>query len=234
MFESMRTSPLRLTIMLLLALPAFLAAMMASQIVPTVLMDRELTGPVMPLVGIIQLGLGLLLIAGLLRIGRLDWRAIGWRLDGWPKELAIGLGIAAIFALLQFGFIIPATGGAERSDVVANLAQIGEGPVAIGSMLLFQLMGPTIEEFWFRGLLLNGVAYLAGRGNVGKVIAVAVTTLLFALSHGYQGVAGMIDTGLYGGLTLSLLYFWRKSLIAPIAAHVGWNMLAVLGLATIY
>ena len=57
----------------------------------------------------------------------------------------------------------------------------------------------------------------------------------FAFSHGYQGWAGIVDTGIYGGLVLSLLYWWRGGrLAAPVFAHIGWNLIAALGIYFLY
>jgi len=62
-----------------------------------------------------------------------------------------------------------------------------------------------------------------------------IVAILFALSHGYQGWEGILDTGVYGGTLLSLLYWWRgKRLAAPIAAHIGWNLIASIGIFAFY
>jgi membrane protease YdiL (CAAX protease family) len=52
--------------------------------------------------------------------------------------------------------------------------------------------------------------------------------------HGYQGWAGVIDSGLYGGVTLTLLYLWRRKLTACIVAHALWNSLAAVLLFSLY
>lgn len=152
---------------------------------------------------------------------------VGWTSRRAGPDLAIGLAVALCFAALQFLVIIPATGGAERSDVIVASAQIGETLPSLGGFLVLALFGSTSEELLFRGLLLGGVAIVAGGGMVSRIIATILVVLLFAFSHGYQGWAGIVDTGFYGGLSLCLLYWWRGArLMAPIAAHVGWNVLA--------
>lgn len=146
------------------------------------------------------------------------------------KEAAIGLAVVVAFATLQLAVVIPLTGGAERSDVVANLAQLDGTVAGLVGFLGLAVLGAVAEEIFVRGVFLPSVEAVAGGTTVGTAVAVALTTVLFALGHGYQGWAGIVDTGLFGGLGLSLLYVWRRSLIAPVVAHAGWNLVVGLWL----
>ena len=181
------------------------------------------------ILGAVELFLGGAAILLALRIADMRAADAGLRSDHLASDMAVGLGIAAAFAALQFLVIIPATGGAERSDIVANAAQVGETPGSLAGILVLALLGSTSEELLFRGLLLAGIARLDGGGTLAKAGATVVVVVLFALSHGYQGWAGIIDTGLFGGLLLSLTYWWRgMRLAAPIAAHAAWNVIAAI------
>ncbi len=146
-------------------------------------------------------------------------------------DVLIGAAIALAFALLQFLIIIPATGGAGRSDVTVNSAQIGESLAGVAAFLVLAWTGSFAEELFFRGHFLNLLERLLGDARWVTPLAVVITTSLFAALHGYQGWAGVIDTGLYGGLSLTLLYLWRgRRLAAGIVAHAGWNTLATIGI----
>ena len=160
-------------------------------------------------------------------------------------EAAIGARIAVIFAVLQFWIILPATGGAGRSDVVANVGQIGESWLGVSGFIILAWTGAATEEVFFRGLFLNALRGLIGGQNesvisakrtldTSAIVAAILTIVLFASLHSYQGWAGVIDTGLYGGLTLTLLYLWRRDLTACIVAHALWNTLAAIGLFLLY
>lgn len=165
-------------------------------------------------------------------------RPLGWRLgdigltrQNWRSDALIGLTIAVLFAIIQFALIIPATGGAARSDVAVNSAQIGHSLAGVAAFVLLAWTGSFAEELFFRGFFLNALEKLLGDGRGTTAAGVVATTLLFAALHGYQGVAGVIDTGLYGGLGLTLLYLWRgRRLSAGIVAHAGWNTLATIGI----
>lgn len=187
------------------------------------------------LLGLVQFFLGGALILAALRIAGITPSGVGLRTEKLASDIVTGLAIATVFALLQFLWIIPATGGADRSDVVANAAQIGSTYPSLFGMLVLALLGATSEELLFRGLLLGGIATSVGGGIRSKVLVTVIVVALFALGHGYQGWAGIIDTGLYGGLLLSLLYWWRNMrLAAPIAAHVGWNVIAIIMIFAYY
>ena len=90
--------------------------------------------------------------------------------------------------------------------------------------------GAFSEELFFRGHFFSTLRNLLGGSGIALVIAVVATVCLFAAGHGYQGWAGVVDTGFYGGLTLTLLYVWRGRLVACIVAHALWNTLATIAI----
>lgn len=217
---------------LLLGTALWLAATVASQFVPQVVLGLPLEGATFALVGLLQAVLGPLAVALALRVVGARLRDVGFTADQWREDALVGAAVAVAFALVQLLVIVPATGGAARSDVVANAAQIGDSPWGVvGFTVLAWGGGGLSEELFARGLFFTGLWTLFGRSQAATVAAVAVTTVLFALSHGYQGGAGILDTGLYGGLGLTLLYLWRgRRLTAGIVAHALWNTLAAIGI----
>ena len=69
------------------------------------------------------------------------------------------------------------------------------------------------EEILYRGLLLATLVSL-----VGTWPAVAISSLIFGLGHAYQGVSGIVKTGLVG-LILALLTVFSGSLFIAIVLH---------------
>lgn len=208
-------------------------------------MPGELRGFDYAYVGLCQLIFGLAAIGLALRMTTFTFRDLGLFRRAVLPEAAIGATIAVLFAVLQFGFILPATGGAGRSDVVANVGQIGESWWGVSGFVILAWTGGATEEVFFRGLFLNALRGIIGGQNesvisakrtldTSAIVAVILTIVLFASLHSYQGLAGVIDTGLYGGLTLTLLYLWRRDLTACIVAHALWNTLAAIGLFLLY
>ena len=70
------------------------------------------------------------------------------------------------------------------------------------------------EEIIFRGyLILRFTALTRNRST-----AVVLSSILFALGHGYEGTAGVLTIG-FMGLIFALVYLSRRSLVAPIVMH---------------
>lgn len=228
--EDRATRP-RLALALLLGSGLFLLVVLGSNLLPALLAGAPAGGVTYAVTGLLQA----LLMPAALALALLP---VGWRLhdlgltgQGWKSDALIGMLIALAFALLQFLLIIPATGGAGRSDVTVNSAQIGESLAGVAAFLVLAWTGSFAEELFFRGHFLNLLERLLGDARWVTPLAVVITTSLFAALHGYQGWAGVIDTGLYGGLSLTLLYLWRgRRLAAGIVAHAGWNTLATIGI----
>ena len=81
------------------------------------------------------------------------------------------------------------------------------------------IVAPLVEGFFMRGLVYQRWAYAWNR----PVLALLVTSLLFALPHGH--VLGTFAVG----VVATLLYVRTRSLWAPIAMHAVGNVIAVFG-----
>jgi membrane protease YdiL (CAAX protease family) len=88
-------------------------------------------------------------------------------------------------------------------------------------VLIAVVAAPLTEELIFRGCL-YGILRQVG----GRVTAIAVSSLLFALIHGHiPSLAGLVILA----VGLSLLYEKTGSLWAPILLHAGFNGLSIYG-----
>ncbi len=90
----------------------------------------------------------------------------------------------------------------------------------IALTLLAVSLGPIAEELMFRGLVYNFL-----RRRLAVFIAAPITAILFALNHPF-GLADMIGVGL-SGLAFTLVYEWRKTLLASILLHAFENAIAM-------
>ncbi|MGD2130429.1 MAG: CPBP family intramembrane metalloprotease [Lysobacterales bacterium] len=211
---------------LLLGTVLWSAALFTSEVIPQILLGLKLQGPTYALVGMIQAVLGFLAVAIALGLVKRGVRDVGLVSAHWRNDALIGAAVAVVFALVQFLVIIPNTGGAGRSDIAVNAAQIGDSAWGVFGFVVLAWTGAFSEELFFRGLFFTAVHKMLGGTNAALAVAVAATVALFAAGHGYQGWAGVVDTGFYGGLTLTLLFVWRGRLTACIVAHALWNTLA--------
>jgi uncharacterized protein len=84
---------------------------------------------------------------------------------------------------------------------------------------LFTVVGVTAgvcEEWLYRGFLLAVVSALTG--GPPTAVLVAVAGIAFGLAHAYQGVTGMVTTGVLGAV-LAALYLGTGSLLLPVVLH---------------
>ncbi|SEM03365.1 CAAX protease self-immunity [Blastococcus sp. DSM 46786] len=88
-----------------------------------------------------------------------------------------------------------------------------------GERRLFTLVGVTAgvcEEWLYRGFFLAVVAAMAGGPPAWALVVVAAVA--FGLAHAYQGRAGIVLTGVLGGV-MALIYVDTGSLLLPVLLH---------------
>ncbi len=182
--------------------------------------DRPIFG------GLAQLGAGAVVLAACRRI----------YFPGLPFGLALGLrpvaastlGLSALLGcalqlplgelgnLVAMVFPIPFEEKARLARILAPTS-FGEG---LALVLAVVALAPITEELVFRGLLLPGIA----RGS-GMQVAVLISTLGFALSHGRPAAASV---AFVGGLLLATLTYRHDSILPAIAMHAAHNAVPVL------
>jgi membrane protease YdiL (CAAX protease family) len=122
--------------------------------------------------------------------------------------------------------------------IFLGLAQILEFfhlavPEEIGSILprtnterlfwvILSITAGICEETGFRGYVLTKLNLFLNNWY----LTVALSSLCFGLGHFYQGMGGVILTGIYG-LLFCLLFIWRKSLVPGILAHSLQDLTAI-------
>jgi len=196
---------------------------------PVVVLDRELTGATYAIVALLFAPLAFGAVRIGLGVARYPLSAAGFTLRNARADILIGAGVAILWAALQFGVLIPLTGGAQRADVVVNAEQLGARLSGLAAFMLLAWGGGFAEEVFFRAHLMTTLRGIFGTSVVATVLVVLIPTVSFALLHGYQGGwVGMLDTGAFGGATLSLLFLWRGRLLPCVVAHALWNTIAAV------
>jgi membrane protease YdiL (CAAX protease family) len=92
--------------------------------------------------------------------------------------------------------------------------------------IILSISAGICEETGFRGYALTKLNLFFNNWY----LTVALSSLSFGLGHFYQGMGGIILTGIYG-LLFCLLFTWRKSLIPGIFAHFLQDLMAVFALS---
>lgn len=144
-----------------------------------------------------------------LRAGR---RPLSWGLIGLLTGVG-GLAACVLYVWLN-GTLRPA----PLAEVPASYFWIG---------LAITLLGVVAEELLFRGWLLSAL-----EDRVGPSLAVLLSALAFSGFHLWAGGASdpiALANLMLGGLWFGLLAQQSGGVIAPIAAHLGWNAAEDLG-----
>jgi len=157
-----------------------------------------------------------------------DIAYIGISLKHWKRDIFIGLSITLIRLVIDFGFIIPGTGGANRPDILEVINSLDGTSLGLASLIFLGIVGGGIaEEIYYRGFFIKVFKDLFRNRKVGVILASLLSILFFSFAHMPTSsllwydilVASIIYTGLF-------LYTGR--LTASIVAHGVWNMLAIL------
>jgi membrane protease YdiL (CAAX protease family) len=157
-----------------------------------------------------------------LHLRHLHWRDIGLRRPAeWLPiiglALVIGIGYQALDTVAIAPLLQRLTG--QVIDLSGFAILIGNLPALLVFMAISWTEAAFIEEMFFRGYLLNRFMDVAGRERLGVAIALLANAVIFGFAHAYQGLTGVLDTGL-AGLVLGLLYFLaRQNLWLPILTH---------------
>jgi membrane protease YdiL (CAAX protease family) len=186
----------------------------------------------LPFVLALSLGDTVLLIAMMIALSRLHGDSV-WQL--WRghrplvREVALGLGLVPIVVVLV-GLLV----GSLRA-LAPWLQNVPENPLealAAGGLWevamfgLIAIVAGGIREELQRAFLLQRFERHLGGATAGVVIL----SMLFGLGHIVQGWDAVIATGALGAFW-AVVYLRRRSSVAPIISHAGFNSIEVLGVA---
>jgi membrane protease YdiL (CAAX protease family) len=152
--------------------------------------------------------------------------SVAWLPEGWWTVVAWGVVLLACAALI--GQVVAIRGNETGLSTLRKQMSSVEGILphtAVELKLFFalSLAAGVGEEIVFRGYLM---AYFDSL--VGPAGAVLASSLIFGLGHAYQGVAGIVKTGV-AGLLFAGVYVATGSLLAPMLLHAVTD--AVSGIA---
>ncbi len=80
------------------------------------------------------------------------------------------------------------------------------------------------EEIIFRSFLIYFFA--SAPFHLNPFLSLAIASLFFGVNHGYQGIIGVVKTGI-GGFLFGILYFTTGSLILAMALHAVTDLSAI-------
>ena len=125
----------------------------------------------------------------------------------------------------------PAPDAPQIAEEVRTKLPTDAGLALLESLLVAVGLVPVVEEWFFRGVIQQGlVARLGARGGV------LLTALYFALGHGAPGLSpgawvGVMAQSFAFGLVFGFARHKTGSILASLFLHVGVNLAGVLALA---
>ena len=130
-----------------------------------------------------------------------------------------GFGLALVGGSLLQVFVIRRNSKAREKILRAFKRLDFFLPITGEERAWFALVSVTAgicEEVLYRGFLIR---YLSdGPWHFGIWIALAIASISFGLGHGYQGLSGIIGTGVLGAL-IAVIFLATGSLWLPMALH---------------
>jgi membrane protease YdiL (CAAX protease family) len=124
--------------------------------------------------------------------------------------------LSALMALAPWLHNVP-------TNPLENMATTAAGAAVLAVVAIFA--GGVREELQRAFLLRRFEQHLGG-----AVVGVVVLSVAFGLGHIVQGWDAVVTTGLLGAFW-AVLYLRRRSAVAPLVSHAGFNTLEVLRVA---
>ncbi len=153
------------------------------------------------------------------------------KFHGTKKEV---IGSLALFSALLIGFVFLSTGLTiiELNDLEHVDETLEETFKETEEVFwIFLIVGVFAEELFFRAFLIKGLKTIFNKYNPKKelnnVLAIVISTFLFAIMHfGYGSIAEILGA-FFLGLILATWYSRRESLIQNYFGHLLYNLVAI-------
>lgn len=145
------------------------------------------------------------------------------------REVLLGAGLAPLLLVGATGVVLGVRALVPALHNVPDnpLARLLGSPAEQALFALVVLVAGAVREELQRAFLLRRFEQHLG----GALIGVIVLSVGFGLGHIVQGWDAMIATGVLGAFWATV-YLRRRSSVAPIVSHAGFNSLEVLRVAT--
>ena len=177
-----------------------------------------------------QLGTLLLYIVVLITLWatRWNWKYFGITRPDWLTTIvkafifAIGIFILSDFViqpLIEFYFGKIDLG--EVSGIEGNLLNY------MLFLFLGWILGGFCEEIIYRGYVLKRLAAIFGDTTKAWLLAAVTAAIVFGFAHNYQGLSGIMSTGIIA-LLFGLIFILNKNnLMVLVFTHGIYNMIAI-------
>lgn len=163
-------------------------------------------------------------------------RGVGWKGVGlarpasWGRTLALGA-VVGIFLQVLSEFVTEPllTRLTHQPPDVSELKPlVGNVKLCLLYLVLVWTLAAFGEEMTYRGYVLNRVADLGDRRPWAWAAGLLFIAFLFGFGHSYQGLTGMLDTGIHGLLLGALYLASGRNLWVCVIAHGVTDTVALI------
>ena len=139
-------------------------------------------------------------------------KSIGLSLNGYKKDLYLGLGLGA--GLIALGFLIL---------FILGYLSVDGFSFPLGSIILYLILFVVVslhEEIMMRGYILNNLMQ-----SMNRYVALSLSSLVFMTIHLLNpNVSFLSVVNLFlAGIVLGIYYIHKSNLWLPIGMHLTWN-----------
>ena len=178
-----------------------------------------------------------LLCSTILAWGMLRLRNKTWKDVGFCKPQHIGR--LVLISLIATAILLPISNLVKQGIIsligtVPNLEafEVIQGNIAAlaGGLVVAWIFGAFLEEFLFRGFLLNTLCELFSSKKCPKwvtwTVTIIITSVFTGIGHFYQGIVGMLGTGFIAVGFAAIYLINRRNLWSSILAHGLYDTVA--------
>lgn len=150
--------------------------------------------------------------------------AFGINKSAFPQHISVGIVVAILLMLSTtvVSFIFTTFFGAVRKDPYSEVS--GDKLKVLSMMAVFT--APIVEEIFFRGFMQSALVK-----NFGVFFGVAITAVIFAISHAqYLDYGAILTAVTVIGFILGFAKQYTGSIVPGIIAHLINNFMAAVAL----
>lgn len=178
--------------------------------------------PGLPYAGQVYMAVSVLAATFMMRRNGETWRDLGLRWATNRRDLAKGAGMVLaviVGSVVVNGLVQWVVASVLGLPVERELPDVSTLALYLTMMALIWTTNAFGEEMVYRGFLMSRLGALFGGTRFAWILAAFVQAAIFGLGHAYQGVVGVVITGMVG-LVFGLAYLLsRRNLWPVIIAH---------------
>ncbi len=148
----------------------------------------------------------------------------------FSTDFLLGLGVQVLSVAVIEPFSERLTKNAHDHSLVEGVR--GSWRSLLQWLIAVWLLVAVLEEGIYRGFLMTEFARLAGQGSEAIFVNLVLTSIVFGLSHGYQGRSGIVSTGIIGFILGTIFVLSSFNIWLAIATHgfidtIGLGLIAI-------